>query len=89
MKYAERIRTKIEKAFQPVEMELEDESARHHGHGGAHAEGETHFRLRVIAEVFRGVSRVERQRMVYALLADEMTERVHALSLSLKSPDEA
>lgn len=89
---ADRIREKIEKQLQTKDYVLTDESAKHAGHAGARAkdgaEGETHFHLRVIAPVFSGLSRVARQRLVYDLLKAEMDERVHALSLELKSPDE-
>lgn len=90
--YAERIRSKIEAAFAPELLEVIDESHRHAGHlqhdGGAGQEGETHFRVLVVSSVFIGKSRVARQRMVYDLLADELTARVHALSLTTQTPEE-
>lgn len=86
MTYATRIREKITKAFQPLVLELTDMSARHAGHAGAHPEGESHFHLAVVANAFEGMNRLARQRAVYALLAEELKERVHALSLELKSP---
>ena len=51
--------------------------------------GETHFNVTVVAGAFDGKSRVERQRMVYEILADEMAGPVHALALSTKTPAEA
>jgi BolA protein len=90
MSYAERITAKIRATFPGAEMRLEDQSKRHAGHAGANVKGgETHFYLEIISPAFEGVSRVERQRQVHALLADELNERVHALSLSLKTPVEA
>lgn len=86
---AARIKDKIEKALSPQEFKLVDDSAKHAGHMGARPEGETHFTLSVISAAFTGKSRLERQRLVYALLADEMRERVHALSLNLKAPEDA
>jgi BolA protein len=65
-----------------------DESAKHKGHGGWREGGETHFHVTVVSEAFEGKSRVDRQRMVYALLAEEMAERVHALALTTKAPGE-
>ena len=50
--------------------------------------GETHFRVEIVADGFAGKSRIERQRAVYALLADELAERVHALQLTTLAPDE-
>ena len=89
MSYAARIREKISAAFAPCTLTLRDESASHAGHGGAHPGGETHFHLEVVSPAFAGLSALERQRKIYALLAPEMAERVHALSLALKTPEEA
>ncbi|MCB2108765.1 MAG: BolA family transcriptional regulator [Rhodobacteraceae bacterium] len=88
--YRDRIIQKIVAALQPEALDLFDDSARHAGHAGAHADGggETHFKLSVEAKAFAGKSRLERQRMVYAILADELKERVHALELKLKAPGE-
>ncbi len=84
----ERIRDKLTEAFAPVELSVEDESARHAGHSGARPEGETHFRVRIVADAFKSMNRVERQRRVYAVLAEEMKDRVHALALTVLAPGE-
>lgn len=83
-----RIEQKLTAALAPTELEIEDESQRHAGHAGHRPGGETHFRVRVVSEAFRGESRVARQRRVYAILAAELEERVHALSLSTLTPEE-
>ena len=88
------IRHKVETAFAPQKLELIDESHLHIGHaetsvGSARAGGESHFRLYVVSEAFAGVSRVNRQRQVFALLADEMDTQIHALALKLLTPAEA
>jgi BolA protein len=89
--YSERIRAKLNQAFQPAALEVADDSASHAGHAGAHPDGggETHFNVSIVAEVFAGKSRVERQRLVHQVLAAELRERVHALSLKLSAPGEA
>ncbi len=89
MVYAERIRDKLTEAFAPKALEILDESHRHAGHAGAQAGGETHFTVTMISDSFAGQSRVQRQRAVYTVLADELKERVHALALNLAAPDEA
>ena len=58
------------------------------GHSG-HGHGETHFHVRMVTAAFEGVSRVERQRRVHAVLAAELHGPVHALSLALLTPAEA
>jgi BolA protein len=80
---------KLEQAFSPQKLDVIDESHLHAGHNEAAASGETHFRVRMVAQRFDGVSRLDRQRQVLALLADELAGPVHALALKLKSPDEA
>ncbi|MEN8196392.1 MAG: BolA family protein [Pseudomonadota bacterium] len=88
MSITERINKKLTEAFSPSVLDVVDESAKHKGHGGWREGGETHFHVTVVADAFEGKSRVDRQRMVYALLADEMAERVHALALTTKAPAE-
>jgi BolA protein len=89
MQVAETIRTKLEAAFSPERLVIEDESHRHAGHAGARPGGETHFRVAIVSSVFEGLGRVERQRRVHAVLADELRVQVHALSLKLATPVEA
>jgi len=88
MKMAERIRAKIEDRLHPLECIIVDESAKHEGHAGARPGGESHFKMVVVAEAFKGLNRVARQRLVYDLLAHEMRDHIHALSLTLRTPDE-
>jgi BolA protein len=82
------LRTKLSAAFAPIRLDVVDESHRHAGHAGARPEGETHFRVEIVAAAFAGKSRVERQRLVYAVLAEELRGRVHALQLTAKTPEE-
>ena len=93
MTVAATIRDKLTAAFAPDELEVVDESARHSGHSGATRDdgsmGETHFQVRIVAAAFEGLSRVERQRRVYAALKDELAGPVHAFSLSALTPSEA
>jgi BolA protein len=75
-------------AFQPVRLVLEDESHRHAGHAGSRPGGESHFKVVIEAAAFEGASRVQRQRMVYKVLAEELAGPVHALSLHALAPGE-
>jgi len=85
---AERIESLLRAHFAPSRMEIRDDSARHAGHDGARAEGETHYSVRMVAASFRGQSRVERARAVHEALREEFGTGLHALSLSLAAPDE-
>lgn len=88
--YHDRITAKLTAALQPSRLEIVDDSRKHKGHAGANPDGrgETHFNVVVESAAFAGKSRVERQRLVYGALADELKERVHALSLKLTAPGE-
>ena len=89
MSVAETIRAKLAQAFAPSALDVIDESHLHRGHVGARPGGETHFRVVMTAVALEGLSRVERQRRVYAVLADELAGPVHALALKLDAPDPA
>lgn len=88
MSVANSIQVKLTDAFSPSHLNIVDESHLHAGHVGARPEGETHFRVEIVASAFEGASRVERQRMIYKILADELAERVHALALTVRTPAE-
>ncbi len=89
MRVAESIRRKLEAAFQPERLVVEDESHRHAGHAGARPEGETHFRVTMVSASFDGLSRIDRQRRVYQVLAEELKGPVHALALTLRGAAES
>ncbi|HWI27633.1 MAG TPA: BolA family protein [Stellaceae bacterium] len=88
MRVVDRIREKLTAGLQPARLSVEDESHRHAGHAGARPEGESHFRVEVVAAAFAGQSRVARQRRVYALLAEELAGPIHALALVTLTPEE-
>lgn len=87
------IREKLTAALAPSRLDIDDDSWRHAGHhheGGmdAKAGGESHFNLTVVSTAFEGQGRLARQRMVNALLRDELAGPVHAMSIKALSPDE-
>ncbi|MBI1273732.1 MAG: BolA/IbaG family iron-sulfur metabolism protein [Alphaproteobacteria bacterium] len=86
---ARSIREKLVTAFKPSRLDLVDESARHAGHAGAPAGGESHFRLTIIAPAFDGKSRVERHRMVNQVLAAELAAGLHALTIKALGEQDA
>jgi BolA family transcriptional regulator, general stress-responsive regulator len=86
---------KLIAALAPLHLEIIDDSHKHAGHahrmvepGHAQHVGDTHFRIHVVSAQFAGKSRIDRHRMVNALLADELAGPVHALQLTTKTPDE-
>lgn len=84
----EKLRMKLQTAFEPDRLEIVDDSARHAGHLHDQPGGESHFNVTIVSPAFAGVSRVERQRRIYAALAEELAGPVHALSLKVLAPGE-
>jgi BolA protein len=82
------ITEKLTGAFAPASLRVEDESHRHEGHAGHRPGGETHFRVYIVSDAFRGKSRVERHRMINTTLAQELEGRVHALAIHANAPGE-
>ena len=84
----ETIRNKLEAAFSPNRLEIEDDSARHHGHAGSREGGESHFNVLIEAKAFEGRQQITRQRMILQALAEELAGPVHALSVKALAPGE-
>ena len=82
----ELIRKKLNAAFSPTRLEIVDDSDKHKGHAGAREGGESHFTVNIEADAFAGKGRVERQRMVNKVLAEELAGPVHALSIKAEAP---
>jgi len=88
MSLEEIIFQKLTDAFKPLELKVKNESHNHVGHAGHDGVGESHWRIVVVAEAFAGKSRVERQRMINEVLAEELAGRIHALAMKASAPGE-
>ena len=88
MTRTDRMATLLRQHFAPALLQITDDSARHAGHAGAAPGGETHYSVLMVSEAFRGQSRVARSRQVHAVLGEEFARGLHALALSLRTPDE-
>jgi len=86
---AETIRSKLDAAFAPAKLEVIDDSDKHAGHSGHREGGESHFTVVIEAAAFAGVARVQRQRKIYGILAEELAGPIHALSVKATAPGEA
>ena len=76
----ERIEEKLRAAFQPVFLEVVDESYRHNVPAGS----ESHFKVVLVSDRFMGERFLNRHRMIYSTLAEELSTTVHALALFLQ-----
>ena len=79
-------------SLHPTSVELVDESHKHASHvehlGEAAGLGETHFHLTLVCEKFEGLPRIDRQRLINALLSSEFKNGLHALQMKLSSTKE-
>ncbi len=76
------ITKKLTEAFAPESLRVEDESHLHAGHAGHRPGGQTHYRVYIVSEAFRGKSRIDRHRSINAALAQELAAGLHALGNS-------
>lgn len=83
------IERRLTAELRPERLCVRDDSHEHVGHAGHRPEGETHFFVEVVSSAFARQSRVARQRLVFAALRELMQQRIHALSISARAPDEA
>jgi BolA family transcriptional regulator, general stress-responsive regulator len=88
MRTADTITKKSTEAFAPQSLKVEDESHQHAGHAGHREGGQTHYRVYIVAEAFKGKTRIERHRMINSTLSDELAAGVHALAVHAAAPGE-
>ena len=88
MQTAELITQKLTEAFTPQSLKVEDESHKHAGHAGHRPGGETHYRVYIVSEAFKGKTRLQRHRMINETLAAELAGGVHALAIHASAPGE-
>jgi BolA protein len=82
------IRSRLEASFEPLELEVVDDSHRHAGHAGA-SDGRGHFRVRIVSQRFASKKTLERHRLVYAALGSLMQSDIHALGVVALTPEES
>ncbi len=83
----DKIKTRLEETFQPLQCHLQDDSAAHAGHAGA-ASGAGHFSLKLVCQKFEGLNRISRHRLVYDAVGDMMHTEIHALVIVALAPSE-
>jgi BolA protein len=88
MRTADVITKKLTEAFSPQSLKVEDESHRHEGHAGHRPGGQTHFRVHIVSDAFKGKTRLERHRLINQALAGELAAGVHALAIHAAAPGE-
>lgn len=84
MKIEQKIHEKLTCQFSPSFLEVFNESFRH----AVPKDSETHFKIVIVSNAFQGAKLVERHRMIYKCLEDELNSSVHALALHSYTPHE-
>lgn len=88
--FSKSLHDKLSAAFDPVSLEIVNESHLHAGHQEAFdGTGETHLRVRIVAPEFSNMSRVERHRAINELAKEEIASGLHALAIDARTPQEA
>ncbi|KAI9261159.1 bola protein [Sporodiniella umbellata] len=85
------IETKVTEALNPAKLELVNESHLHAHHEAMKgvANKETHFKIFVVSDEFQGKSLMQRHRLIYNLLNDELQNQgLHALTIKAKTKAE-
>jgi BolA protein len=85
---AAEIDARLRAALSPDRLAVIDDSAKHRGHAGHDPRGESHFTVEIVAAAFAGQNRVQRHRLVNQALAPLLQERVHALAIVARAPEE-
>ncbi len=73
----QRIEDKLQQAFEPVHLEVVNESYMHNVPAGS----ESHFKVVIVSKQFDGVRLIGRHRAVNNVLAEELANNVHALAM--------
>jgi BolA protein len=88
MRTADLITKKLTEAFEPQSLKVVDESHQHEGHAGHRPGGQTHFRIYIVSDSFKGKTRPERHRLINGILSGELAGGVHALAIHAAAPGE-
>ena len=88
MRTADLITKKLTEAFAPQSLKVVDESHQHEGHAGHRPGGQTHYRVHIVSDAFKGKTRIERHRLINQSLAAELSGGVHALAIHASAPGE-
>lgn len=83
----QKLRRRLEEAFQPQELLVKDQSQLHVGHEGAR-EGKGHFDVTIVSTMFTDASRLRRHQMIYDALSDLIESDIHALRIKAYTPAE-
>jgi len=87
------IREKLTAQFAPTLLKISNDSWQHRHHAAMRAQGsdgtgETHFSVQIVSATFQSKTTMQRHRLIYGALKDELDGGLHALSLQTKTEEE-
>lgn len=77
MKVQQGIEEKLTDAFDPLHLEVINESHNH----SVPPDSETHFKVVIVSKAFESKRQVARHQLVYQLLSEELSDGIHALAI--------
>ncbi len=83
MSIEQEMKSRLEAAFSPEELNIRNDSHRHAGHAGDDGSGESHFHITIKVDDLVGKSRVAQHRAIYAALGKDLTGRIHAIGITI------
>lgn len=84
MSRKERIEAVLHAELNPTYIEVKDESMHHH----VPEDAQTHFKVIIVSDAFKGLTSVGRHRLINHLVKEEFDKGLHALSLAVFTPQE-
>lgn len=84
MTIEQQITDKLNQAFEPIHLAIENESHMHSGPPDA----ESHFKVTLVSPQFDGLMLIKQHRMVNEVLKSELSGVIHALALHTYNPDQ-
>lgn len=78
------IEQKLQESLSPLHLEVHNESHMHNVPEGS----ESHFKIVAASSAFEGKALLTRHRMINQLLAHELANGVHALTMHTMTPEE-
>ena len=82
----QKIKNKCQDILSPIKLVIIDNSDQHKGHQGGMSK--MHISIEILSKEFEGKSKLERHRMIYSLLQEEMSTQIHAISINARTPSE-
>ena len=88
MNTPQKIQKILQEKLSASKIEIIDQSHLHAGHSEAKISGGGHYSVMVVSEMFKNKTTLQRHRMVYQALSEELKISIHALAIRAYSTDE-